>query len=101
MELKIGWTSISITTKTRHFSNQWNPPKSNKQPYYTLKEPEQVLYAYDINATKTPLPPIPLSSPTRALGALLTPVNSTTYITTIKKQIDRLKQTLIKKKASI
>ena len=88
-------------TKTRHFSIQWNPPKNNKQPFYTLKEPTQVLYAYDVNATKTPIPPIPLSTPTRALGALLTPDNSTTFTTTIKKQIDRLKHTIIKKKASI
>ena len=45
--------------------------------------------------------PIPLSSPTRALGAMITPDNSSTHIADIELQINRIKHIMIKKKASI
>ena len=88
-------------SKTRHFSLQWCPPTSNSKPYYTLKNPSQTLYAYDTNAVRTPISPIPLSSPTRALGAMITPDNSSTHIADIKLQINRIKHIMLKKKASI
>ena len=87
-------------TKTRHFSLHWNPPTSNHKPFYTLDEPTPTLYAHNTDGTRVQIVPIPTSQATRVLGAWIAPDLSSDYLKTIKSQIHRIKQVMLRKKAS-
>ena len=87
-------------TKTRHFSIQWSPPRTNSSPYFTMNPPTSTLTAFSIDGSITTIPPIPLSSPTRVLGAFLSPDNSSTITHDIKSEIFRLRYAIQKKKAT-
>ena len=88
-------------SKTRHFSLHWSPPTTNRTPYYSLDPPVTTLHAFDSEGTAIPIPPIPLNSPTRVLGAFIAPDLSNDHITTLKAQINRIKATISRKKASL
>ena len=88
-------------TKTRHFSIQWSPPHNNSSPYFTMNTPAPTLTAFSADGTINTIPPIPLSSPTRVLGAFLSPDNSTTITKDIKSEISRLRYAILKKKATL
>ena len=88
-------------SKTRHFSIHWAPPLSNSKPYYTLQEPHPTLSAYDSAGTSLTITPIPLSQPTRVLGAHLSPDMSNTHLIDIRRQILRITNTMTTKRASI
>ena len=87
--------------KTRHFSLHWSPPTSNNTPTFSLDAPTTLLYAHSSTGEQVPIPPIPLSTPTRVLGAFIAPDLSTDHLASIKSQIKRMKTTLNKKKASL
>ena len=88
-------------TKTRHFSLHWSPPTLHKQPYYTLTQPTPTLFAHDALGTKITISPIPLSQPTRVLGAHIAPDLSTSHIHDIRRQIVRITKTMTTKRASV
>ena len=78
-----------------------DPPKSNSRPYFTLREPSSTLYAYNANGSTTSIDPIPLSSPTRILGAFIAPDFSDNLFSSLRQQITRTKSTILRKKASL
>ena len=88
-------------TKTRHFSLHWSPPTKNTDPQFRLLQPTPTLHAYAQNGTPISIIPIPLSTPTRVLGAFISPDLSSDYVRTIKAQIKRIKITIAKKNASL
>ena len=87
--------------KTRHFSLHWASPQNNSKPFYTLIPPTPSLHAFSIDATPIPITPIPLSVPTRVLGAFIPPDLSDTHIPTLRKQISRTASTMLRKKATL
>ena len=86
--------------KTRHFSLQWSPPTSNKQPYYTLADPLPSLSAYTSTGALITIDPIPLNQPTRVLGAHIAPDLTTNYMQEARKQIIRIAKTMATKRAT-
>ena len=88
-------------SKTRHFSITWSPPTSNKNPYYTLNTPSPTLHAFNTDNTLIPITPIPLSLPTRVLGAFIAPDSSNSHISVIRSPISRTKATIFRKRASL
>ena len=88
-------------TKTRHFSLHWTTPQRNAQPFYTLAPPTQSLHAFSPDSTPIPIPPIPLSMPTRVLGAFICPDLSDSYIPTLRNQISRTASMMLRKKATL
>ena len=87
-------------TKTRHFSLQWSPPTSNKQPYYTLADPQPTLSAYTSAGAPITIDPIPLTQLTRVLGAHIAPDLATNYMQEARKQILRITKTMATKRAT-
>ena len=87
--------------KTRHFSIHWSPPRHNSSPYFTMSPPTSTLSAYSSNGTMINIVPIPLSSPTRVLGAFLSPDNSSSITNELKPEISRLRYAIQKKKATL
>ena len=88
-------------TKTRHFSLHWSPPTKNSDPHFSLDTPSTILFAHASNGEQIPIPPIPLSTPTRVLGAFIAPDLSTDHVSSLLSQIKRIKNTLNKKRASL
>ena len=87
--------------KTRHFSLQWSPPIINTDPHFRLLTPTPALHAYSQTGTPITITPIPLSTPTRVLGAFIAPDLSSEHVHKIKTDIKRIKTTMTKKKASL
>ena len=88
-------------SKTRHFSLHWVTPTNNTQPFFTLAPPSQSLYAFSTDSTIIPILPIPLSMPTRVLGAFICPDLSDSHIPTLRKQISRTASMMLRKKATL
>ena len=86
--------------KTRHFSLQWSPPTSNKQPYYTLADPQPTISAYTSAGALITINPIPLNQLTRVLGAHIAPDLTTNYMQEARKQILRITITMATKRAT-
>ena len=88
-------------TKTRHLSLHWSPPTSNSEPYFSLENPHPTLHARAMDGANISIPPIPLSTPTRVLGAFIAPDLSTNHLNSVKDQIKRIKETMGRKRASL